>query len=392
MHCRIWNWCIVRFVHQIYCYQPWRMWVNKLYEGLLSDHINKKQNTSEPCAYQGSHRSGKSQEKVKSQEKSVNFHMGQEILKFTKKSGKMEWIMTDHNYFMPNDHHNISFYLCDSCEFLKKSKYPVFILQKVSKNVKIVTWSGKSQEKVRKFHRCDLGEPCIYYEIFMMCDSGFSCNSSWVYFLSILISLWQCVTYNVLCLGWLRFTASAMLISCIISSLSGECHPGGHYWGYCIGTNSLSHSLIQYHCVMFVGPNRSSRDDLGHLQVIVLLDLVCAVDAGMERGDSTSIWGAHWRGNSASIWVAHWRGNTQELVGMLLVYKTVLNSTDLLGVSNWPVRYYVLSLGLIAPRKSCTSSHYVTFEIIFCPIQAHDITSLELIAACSAPFLLIVLL
>ena len=36
---------------------------------------------------QGSHGSGKSQEKVKilkSQEKSSNFHMGQEILKFTK--------------------------------------------------------------------------------------------------------------------------------------------------------------------------------------------------------------------------------------------------------------------------------------------------------------------
>ena len=113
----------------------------------------------------------------------------------------------------------------------------------------------------------------------------------------------------------------------------------------------------------------------------------CPGDAGMERGDSTSIWVAHWRGNSASIWVAHWRGNTQELVGMLLVYKTVLNSTDLLGVSNWPVRYYVLSLGLIAPRKACSSSHYVTIEIIFCSIQSswYYITWIDCSVLCTFP-------
>ena len=48
---------------------------------------------------------------------------------------------------MPNDRHNNYFHLCDPCEFPRRSKYHVFILQKVSKNWELVRKkSGKGQE------------------------------------------------------------------------------------------------------------------------------------------------------------------------------------------------------------------------------------------------------
>ena len=43
--------------------------------------------------------------------------------------------MENHIYFLPDDCHNIFFFnLCDPCEFLWKSNYHIFMLQKVSKN------------------------------------------------------------------------------------------------------------------------------------------------------------------------------------------------------------------------------------------------------------------
>ena len=52
--------------------------------------------------------------------------------------------------FLPNGRCNISFFfflhLCDPCEFRWRSKYRIFMLQKVSKNRDFV------RERVRKFH------------------------------------------------------------------------------------------------------------------------------------------------------------------------------------------------------------------------------------------------
>ena len=77
--------------------------------------------------------------------------------------------MTNHNHFMRNDSHNIFFHLCDRCEFPRRSKYHVFILQNVSRNWTLVRKkSGKGQE-IASLVTC--GNP----DLICPCSSFVSC-------------------------------------------------------------------------------------------------------------------------------------------------------------------------------------------------------------------------
>ena len=66
--------------------------------------------------------------------------------------------MTNRTYFLPNDHCKKFFWhLCDPSHFPQRSKYHIFVLQKISKNWHLV------MKKSGNFISGDLWEHCQYY-------------------------------------------------------------------------------------------------------------------------------------------------------------------------------------------------------------------------------------